>query len=187
MPDRTELIKKLLRLAAPSSGTTEAERASAALEAARLIAEDNVQIGSTPTSKPVPPTPPQPRSSGPLYNVWVLSVASRHCGCSVCGKLISADDTVWVRVNAKLEREYKHRHGACGENAHDPSKCQPIPTNAATPRTTTNVSPPASPASAGSVRRTTHVDGGNSGLRNSVLSVSRVVCSTNGTQTRVEV
>ena len=59
-PKIAERIAKLLRLAAPSSGTTEGERASAALEAAKLIAEHKLVV-----AEPQPVEKPRQRRARP--------------------------------------------------------------------------------------------------------------------------
>jgi hypothetical protein len=106
-PDTLELIDKLLRLAAPSSGTTIHERTVAALEAARLISENGIALaeqsvkGRRKNAKTVSP------------NAWVLSLAPYHCGCSNCGKLISPRDIVWVRVRPDLSTEFRHNYSPC--------------------------------------------------------------------------
>jgi hypothetical protein len=57
-PKTLQRIEKLLRLAAPGSGTSEAERTSAALEAARLFASTDAMVVDKP---PPPPRQPRPR------------------------------------------------------------------------------------------------------------------------------
>lgn len=99
-----ERIGKLLRLAAPSSGTTVAERSAAALEAAKLIDEHGVAMQAT-----------KGKSEGRravAHGVWVLTQAIDRCACSACGNLISPRDIVWIRV-VNLEREFRHNAGHC--------------------------------------------------------------------------
>ena len=104
-PKVLERIGKLLRLAAPSSGTTEAERASAALEAARLIEEFDVDVSSKPEAKPHP--------TRVSRGVWVPSVALQHCSCSWCSQLIAPGDVVWIRVRADNFIDYRHNYEPC--------------------------------------------------------------------------
>lgn len=97
-------IGNLLRLAAPSSGTTDAERASAAIEAARLIEEHDIRIDEIPRP-----------SKGPVRvapDAWVMSVALQHSSCSACHGAISPDDIVWLRI-VKGHREFRHNYGKC--------------------------------------------------------------------------
>lgn len=101
-----DLIDKLLRLAAPTSGTTEEERSSAALEAARLIQEHGVTF-----TKAAEPPAREVRTISP--HAWVLSVALHPCGCTFCQKLISRGDIVWVRVAPSLYVEHRHNADPC--------------------------------------------------------------------------
>jgi hypothetical protein len=98
-------ISKLLKLAAPSSNTTVAERESAALEAARLIAEFDVSIGESAEI----PTEPKHVSQ----NTWMRSVALQFCSCSYCNKQISRGDVVWIKVRPSLDVEYRHNYAPC--------------------------------------------------------------------------
>lgn len=184
-----ERVQKLLRLAAPSSGTTDAERASAALEAARLIEENDVEIGGRSLTPEPRLSKPRSQPAGPLYNVWVVSVAAHNRGCVACGGVISADDIVLVRVNERLEREYKHRYAPCGSgtrpggnrvNHSANERCAPIPTAVHAPL---SVSPiPSAPAGIVGVCRISSVGA----VRAGVIGVSRVVRSGGGVETRVE-
>lgn len=98
-----ERIGKLLRLAAPSSGSTEAERSSAALEAARLIDEHGVAIAE----------PKDKSKKRVAQGVWVHTQALQHCSCSACHGLIAPGDVVWFRV-VNHQREYRHNTKPCG-------------------------------------------------------------------------
>lgn len=105
-PKVLDRLQKLLRLAAPASGTTEHERAAAALEVARLVADFDINIGeaarshSTPTAKEV------------QHGVWVQSIALQPCGCTKCGGHISKADIVWVRI-VNGHAEFRHNYGIC--------------------------------------------------------------------------
>lgn len=103
-PKVLERIAKLLRLAAPVSGTSEAERASAALEAARLIHEHGVAIAHAEEK----PSKRGKVSSG----AWVKTQSLDHCSCSYCGQLISPRDVVWLRI-VNDQREFRHNAGPC--------------------------------------------------------------------------
>ena len=108
-PKIIERIGKLLRLAAPSSGTTVSERSSAALEAAKLIDEHGVAIQASANGAP---------SRGRVaHGVWVLTQAVDHCSCGKCHQLISRGDVVWLRVTESLSREYRHNAGHCRPTA----------------------------------------------------------------------
>ena len=61
-PAAIERVLKLLRLAAPTSGTTDHERTSAALEAAKLIMEYDLTVVERPL--PAPKERPQPPRDG---------------------------------------------------------------------------------------------------------------------------
>lgn len=98
-------IEKLLHLAAPSSGTTDAERASAAIEAARLIQEHAVTFR---TEQPKPE-----RGHKIMRNAWVLTKSLDRHGCAFCGKLISPNDIIWVRVLRVDHIEYRHNCVPC--------------------------------------------------------------------------
>lgn len=102
-------IEKLLRLAAPSSNSTEHERASAALEAAKLISEHGLGIGVRVEDE-------KPKSKRATKGVWALLVALQHCSCSHCWKVISPGDHVWLRVverNGGNHVEYRHNYAPC--------------------------------------------------------------------------
>lgn len=64
-PKIVERVNKLLRLAAPSGGSTEGERTSAALEAAKLISEHGLTVAEPPPPPPKNQRPPQPRRARP--------------------------------------------------------------------------------------------------------------------------
>ncbi len=107
-PKVLDRIEKLLRLAAPTSGTTEAERSSAALELVRLMSEHNVSVRGEEAAPP-------PRRRAPVSrNVWMPSRALQHCSCSYCTKLIAPGDIIWIRVTG-------HRV----ENRHNYTPCSP--------------------------------------------------------------
>lgn len=99
------LVEKLLRLAAPSSGTTDHERVSAALEAARLIEEHDLEVIRRPIPEPllIVPSP------------WTRSIAIYHwypgCRCYVCRDAIDQQLIVWTR---SVGRQRQFRHMGCG-------------------------------------------------------------------------
>lgn len=138
-PDRViERVNKLVRLAAPDSGATEAERVSAALEVTKLL-----HVHSLVLSAPVARKEPRPRrapatsrpytgptwqsrtNSTPPVGGWVRGqalrdVASRdnieasaHRYCIECGQEIFFGDTVWIRMKV-FQPEYLHADGTCG-------------------------------------------------------------------------
>lgn len=106
-------VEKLLRLAAPSSGAPEPERESAALEAARLISEHELEV--------VEPEPEKKRRRREVEDeevrvrpsAWVLSVALDWCGCAHCLGLIAPRDVVWLRVIPGRGLEHRHNYGEC--------------------------------------------------------------------------
>jgi hypothetical protein len=102
-------IDKLLRLGAPQSGTTEAERISALQEAARLVAEHDISFSAEPEERPRAKNGSKPVSR----NTWMLSVALDHCSCSHCHGLISPRDIIWLRVRADNTIEYRHKYQPC--------------------------------------------------------------------------
>jgi hypothetical protein len=112
MPDdrAVDRVEKLLRLAAPSSGSTEHERASAALEAARLIEDYDLELRPRVSARRRHARDRQ--QEGERVNAWLLSVALDHVGCSACGGLISPRDVVWLRIREDHTPEYRHRY--CG-------------------------------------------------------------------------
>jgi hypothetical protein len=105
-----ERVAKLLRLAAPSSGTTDAERASAALEVAKLVEDHSIDLGAV-LARPKPKLQHEPHRTSP--HAWVLSVALQHCGCAHCHCPISPGDVVWTRILPGLEIERRHNYGPC--------------------------------------------------------------------------
>jgi hypothetical protein len=99
-----ERIDKLLRLAAPKSGATEAERISAALEAARLVDEHDITFGANGHAQ---------RPSRISRNAWTVSIALDHVSCSHCHQKISPRDIVWLRVCEGNRVEYRHNYRPC--------------------------------------------------------------------------
>jgi hypothetical protein len=94
-------VEKLLRLAAPDSNTTESERASAALEAARLVAEHGLVVSRRGANVEVAP------------HAWVLTQALNYHGCSHCGSVISPRDIIWMRTLPGHRQEYRHNSPKC--------------------------------------------------------------------------
>lgn len=71
-------VEKLLRLARPDAGSSEHERASAALEAAKLIAENNLVVREK-EAAPARPAAPKRRPSRPTRNQsWVVTTTVRN-------------------------------------------------------------------------------------------------------------
>jgi hypothetical protein len=105
-------IENLLRLAAPTSNTTEAERSNAALEAARLIQEHAVSVRPED-----PPAPPKRSQGGVVHGAWVLTQALQWCNCSHCNNKISQGDIVWVRVLSVARVDYRHNCKPCKPQA----------------------------------------------------------------------
>lgn len=107
-----KLIGKLLRLAAPDSGTNENERSVAALELARLISENNLSIGdSVPTAQQS--HQPQQQKQKVAHGIWLLSVALQHTSCEQCGRMISRADVIWLRVVEGRGIQYRHNTDSC--------------------------------------------------------------------------
>lgn len=112
-----ERVEKLLRLAAPSSGTSEAERSSAALEAARLFSENNLSVREPKvkrqrirtSSVTVTRTTPQQYRQGPPPPYWKQSIAARDAACAdaECQGPISRGDPVYMRITV-FDVEYLH-------------------------------------------------------------------------------
>lgn len=124
-----ERVEKLLRLASPKSGTTQAERESAALEVVRLIEENDLIVRErkatrskrreAPASREWSGTVqetrvPTPEVQRPPGN-WVQSFARTSCSCCDpdCGEPIMIGDTVWMRVSG-FEVKFLHYGGPCG-------------------------------------------------------------------------
>ena len=106
-PDKiVERVEKLLRLAAPRSGSTEPERASAALEAAKLIDEHDLVVSREEKRR-------KREASIVMKDVWFMSIALDFCSCSACSELISKGDHVWTRVVRAGQAEYRHNMVPC--------------------------------------------------------------------------
>lgn len=105
-----DLVSKLLRLASPSSGADDPERASAALELINQIEKQGLKITD---ARGEEHKPPPLKCGNPLSGVWVMSVAPWHTGCSLCGKLISPGDVVVARVIPERGVEYRHNTQQC--------------------------------------------------------------------------
>jgi len=112
-------IEKLIRVAAPRSGATDPERASAALHVCKLIYENNLIVT---TKKETEHSPRGPRMSDIVD--LVVRVTSRaqppadpyrraiaaddsDCGVDTCDEPILRGETVWRRVK-NGEIEYVH-------------------------------------------------------------------------------
>ncbi len=103
-------IEKLLRLAAPSSNSTEAERVSAALEVAKLFDEHPFAI--VPVAEGQARERAEHKRARVARNVWMMTIALQHCNCSHCNTLISRGDHVWVRI-IDNRAEFRHNAGPC--------------------------------------------------------------------------
>lgn len=123
MVDRKLLsrVEKLLRLAGPQSNTTEAERTSAALEAARLFNENGFLIAAKEEKEKVSrrrPAPANPPSyvghNYQSFAPWFRSVATSDSVCvdPDCDEAIERGDDVWARENGRIE--YLHFGRDCG-------------------------------------------------------------------------
>lgn len=145
MADRkvVERVEKLLRLAAPSSNTSEHERASAALEAARLVAEHGLTVsGARPPraqarerSRPTDPYE-YPYNEYTYANPWWTNVHNArrtnreppppppdgdwqlvtvHSGgvCACCRTIYSRWDRVWVSGD-QARHNYPPCNAGCG-------------------------------------------------------------------------
>lgn len=119
-----ERVNKLLRLAGPSSGTTEAERVSAALAAADLVEKHNLTvIEAEPVSRASMRAPQKraPSSSSayapirrrPSPPQFRMSIAARSGVCMECDEPIEENSKVWFRLR-NLQPEYIHADGRCG-------------------------------------------------------------------------
>lgn len=132
-PDRAaERVEKLLRLASPSSGTTDAERTSAALEAAKLFAEHRLVVSTAavkeassfkartrkrevakPRSRPAPPRPrSQQPSEGPEWidpNWHEVAIDAAYEICAVC------DEHIYRGEDALFSFAFGYRHIVCPE------------------------------------------------------------------------
>lgn len=124
-----ERVDKLLRLAAPSSNTTEAERASAALEAARLISEHGLVVrekqaplrrapaSATPWKPRAPESPRTPDGDQRKYS-WTHGVASHDAYCSdpECREPIDRGAAVWMRIH-NFSVQYLHYPWPCTDDS----------------------------------------------------------------------
>jgi hypothetical protein len=120
-----ERVEKLLRLAAPSSNTTEPERISAALEAAKVFSENDlvVRVRSKerrrePEWKREQPITwgaawKQARNTSPQFD-WVQGIARHDVTCAdpTCGGLIERGEPVWMKATA-VGFKYLHCDGPC--------------------------------------------------------------------------
>ncbi len=128
--DVGERIAKLLRLASPKSGSTEAERTSAALEAAKLFGEFELQIIPVPpkrpkrfrTEQPAPYRPPAPPPtaystfavpwrppSPPSYGGgrdWTAAVVDGDAICVACGTPLHDGEEAWFSGSYNRYRCY---------------------------------------------------------------------------------
>lgn len=103
-----ERIQKLLRLASPKSGSTEAERASAALTALDLAERHGITLD-------VNSSHVHEDRNFAVRNVWLRTQAQDTRSCSVCGNRISRGDMVFVRaVPSTGSFEYRHHYAPCG-------------------------------------------------------------------------
>lgn len=110
-----ERVQKLLRLAAPNSNNSEHERAVAAQEAVRLIAEHGLLVTPEPPKKKKrrEPTPqpayvyqPAPRSA----SEWADAYAPEATVCvdPDCGGSIEEGEPVWLRMKGGVILECLH-------------------------------------------------------------------------------
>jgi hypothetical protein len=109
-----ERIKKLLRLAAPKSGSTEAERASAALTALDLCDRHGITLDINTAHAHDAKGPIEDRTYV-VKNIWMRTQAQDARSCAYCGGKISRGDMVYVRaVSGAMRFEYRHHYKPCG-------------------------------------------------------------------------
>jgi hypothetical protein len=119
-------VDKLLRLSAPNSNTNENERASAALEASKLIAEHDLIVKPrevrrkvtrprAQTQQPSPWPTPVWSAQGTSMPGWARSRAARDGVCEdpECRGLIHRGDVVWARI-VGFDTQYLHLGADCG-------------------------------------------------------------------------
>lgn len=114
-------VEKLLRLAAPSSGSTEHERAVAGIEAARLFVEHDLTVQArepvrrAAARQPAPPRRWPPSPMAPPGQNWRRSVAARDSLCDDpdCQGMIFEGDPVWMKMSG-FKAKYIHIGGPCG-------------------------------------------------------------------------
>jgi hypothetical protein len=112
-------VDKLLRLAAPDSNTSEHERASAALEACRIISENNLSVCRRTVEKKRAARAPRqratPASKPTDVNNWRQGIAQFDAPCAdpECEQAIHAGDPVWARFCGFTE-QYIHVGADCG-------------------------------------------------------------------------
>lgn len=104
-------IGDLLRTADPKSGASDNERQIAALEAARLIAENGLTVAEPESEKkprPRPwarhPTPPPPPPPPPVTRWYAGSnfrevEMTRDCECAQCGRTIRSGEHAFFDEN----------------------------------------------------------------------------------------
>jgi len=118
-----ERVQKLLRLAAPGNGTTEAERTNAALEVAKIIAEHGLSVAVPPPvvkKRRKPPSAqqqhwPPPRvwvqPYRPSGSDWVEVEVYTRCTCVVCGSLLGVGESAWFAP----DHGYRHYDITCDQ------------------------------------------------------------------------
>jgi len=128
-----ERVQKLLRLAAPGNGTTEAERTSAALEVAKIIAEHGLAVAVPEPVVKKRRSPPRPQPASPSYSPssssqtrsrnpheyhrwqppsgsdWTEADVPARCNCVVCGRLLIAGEVGWFAP----DHGYRHYDITC--------------------------------------------------------------------------
>lgn len=117
-------IQKLLKLAAPGSNAPLPERESAAIEAAKLIAENDLVVREQERERPAPRRAASPRAPRPAPRQswtppgWERSIASHpaYCADESCRGVILPGDAVWTRTVLTpfgVEIEYLHIEAPC--------------------------------------------------------------------------
>lgn len=99
-----ERIEKLLRRAAPDSGSAKNEIEVASVEIVKLILEHGISLRPS-------------KAAGVSKDAWVLSLAPYHAGCQICGGMISPRDAVWIRVTGQHQIQFRHNYGGCAVTA----------------------------------------------------------------------
>ncbi len=102
-------IQKLWRLASPTSGSTEAERASAALTALDMMDKHGISLDIN-TSNYRAAASSEERTYA-VRDVWMRVQSQGHSRCSACSNLISPGDMIYVRpVRDQFEYEFRHHY-----------------------------------------------------------------------------
>ncbi len=91
-------VEKLLRLAGPSSRAEVHERASAALEVARMYEDGEFTVREARSRHTVRPA---------TGLKWAKSIAARESACAICEGVVERGENVWTRISG-FKSEYLH-------------------------------------------------------------------------------